>query len=157
MDKTILEKLADRCQAQKYLLTSAESCTGGLVSQMITSLAGSSKWFDAGFVTYSNQAKNTMLGVPLDLINKYGAVSLEVAAAMAVGALEKSQAHYSLAITGIAGPTGGSPEKPVGTVCFAWAYSDKIKTEKCLYTGDRDAIREQAAEYALQQLIEILG
>lgn len=157
MDKILLEKLAQRCQAQNYLLASAESCTGGLVSQMLTSLAGSSKWFDAGFVTYSNQAKNTLLGVPLDLINEYGAVSLEVAAAMAAGALEKSQAHFSLAITGIAGPTGGSPEKPVGTVCFAWANSDNIKTEMSLFAGDRDAIRQQAAEFALQQLTEILG
>jgi nicotinamide-nucleotide amidase len=120
-----LEKLAERL-GQRLLergecLAAAESCTGGWLAQSVTAIAGSSAWFDRGFVTYSNAAKIDMLGVPENTLNRHGAVSEAVARAMAQGALAHSRADWTVAITGIAGPGGGSPEKPVGTVCFAWA------------------------------------
>lgn len=153
--KTI-EKLAVLLRAENACLATAESCTGGLLSQQLTAQAGSSAWFDAGFVTYSNRAKTAMLGVPLDLINQYGAVSLEVAKAMARGACQQSQAQYSVAITGIAGPTGGSQDKPVGTVCFAWQLNTKIQRERIVFSGNREAIRHQAATFAIEQLITFM-
>lgn len=147
-----IEKLAELLRRENACLVTAESCTGGLVSQQLTAVAGSSAWFDAGFVTYSNHAKATMLSVPLDLINQYGAVSLEVATAMARGACQHSQAQYSIAITGIAGPAGGSPDKPVGTVCFSWLLNTHIEQARVLFSGSREAIRQQAATFAIEQL-----
>lgn len=108
---------------KSLMVATAESCTGGLVAAAITDVAGSSGWFERGFVTYSNEAKSTMLGVPAKLIRDYGAVSEEVAHAMAEGALLNSRAQVALSITGVAGPTGGTPEKPVGMVCFGWSLS----------------------------------
>lgn len=155
------ETLGQALQARGWQLALAESCTGGMVAQSVTAIAGSSAWFDRGFVTYSNAAKNEMLGVPNTLIDEFGAVSEPVAEAMALGALQRSQAQLSAAITGIAGPGGGSPHKPVGTVCFAWAYRENDGThettvvETRYFEGDRADIREQAASYSLAGLLKI--
>ena len=143
--------------ANKRVLATAESCTGGWAAQVITHTAGSSAWFDRGFVTYSNEAKVEMLGVPAETLAEFGAVSQETAADMAGGALKNSNAMFSLAITGIAGPTGGSPGKPVGTVCFAWCRrGDKADAETRQFAGDREAIRRQAVVHALQGLLRRL-
>ena len=157
----ILDNLSEQCLKQNQLITTAESCTGGLVAKLITDRAGSSQWFERGFVTYSNQAKTDMLGVDTALINQWGAVSEPVAAAMAEGALQHSQAQYALAITGIAGPGGGSAEKPVGLVWFAWSCwqaNDSISTitEQQIFAGDRQEVRTQAATFALQHLLPLL-
>lgn len=136
----------------------AESCTGGLVAAAITDIAGSSQWFDRGFVTYSNEAKQQMLGVPATMITKHGAVSEFVVQAMAEGALVESNGHLSVAISGIAGPGGGSLEKPVGTVWFAWAsHSQPTQTHCKVFKGDRLAIREQAVNVALEGLIRSIN
>lgn len=136
-------------------LAAAESCTGGWLAQSVTAIAGSSTWFDRGFVTYSNAAKVDMLGVPESTLERHGAVSEAVARAMAQGVLTHSRADWSVAITGIAGPGGGSPEKPVGTVCFAWARKDGgCEAQSCLFSGDRAAVREQSVRYALNGLID---
>lgn len=142
--------LGHALQEKGWQLALAESCTGGMIAQSVTAIAGSSAWFDRGFVTYSNAAKTEMLAVPKALIAEYGAVSEPVAKAMAAGALVHSQAHISGAVTGIAGPGGGSPQKPVGTVCFAWALRDgdegnHIVVETRHFNGDRTQVREQAA------------
>jgi nicotinamide-nucleotide amidase len=139
---------------RRLLIATAESCTGGWVAQVITHTAGSSAWFDRGFVTYSNEAKVDMLGVGQEILEKFGAVSQETAAAMAAGALKNSNALISLAITGIAGPAGGSPGKPVGTVCFAWCRVDETaEAESLIFVGDREAIRRQAVIHALRGLL----
>ncbi|WP_198265070.1 CinA family protein [sulfur-oxidizing endosymbiont of Gigantopelta aegis] len=159
MIDVILNDLAKLCLQQQLQVTTAESCTGGLVAKLMTDLPGSSQWFERGFVTYSNLAKEQMLGVETSLLSEFGAVSEEVALAMVKGALAHSQAQLALSITGIAGPGGGSDSKPVGLVCFGWAYSgDKAiiaTTEQQQFSGDRDAVRQQSALYALQKLLEI--
>jgi nicotinamide-nucleotide amidase len=123
---------------------------------VVTSVAGSSAWFDRGFVTYSNAAKQEMLGVSADTLSRYGAVSEETAREMAVGALERSQGSVALSITGVAGPTGGSKEKPVGTVCFGWARGQNIQSETCLFTGDRESVRRQSVIRALEGVLKAL-
>jgi nicotinamide-nucleotide amidase len=139
-------------------LALAESCTGGMVAAAITSIAGSSAWFDRGFVTYSNAAKMEMLDVAESTLNRYGAVSEHTATEMAIGALQHSAANISGSITGIAGPDGGSLEKPVGTVCFAWAgVNIQPITETCLFHGDRNAIRQQAAIHLMAGFLAILN
>jgi nicotinamide-nucleotide amidase len=143
-------------QAKGWLLATAESCTGGGVAQAMTEIAGSSAWFERGFVTYSNAAKTEMLNVPAELIGRVGAVSEEVAGAMAVGALANSRAQVALSTTGIAGPGGAVPGKPVGTVCFGWAVEGRIHTERLLLHGDRHAVRDQTVAHALQGLLRIL-
>lgn len=149
--------LGQALHARGWQLALAESCTGGLIAQSITAIAGSSAWFDRGFVTYSNAAKTDMLGVPAVLIDEHGAVSEEVAQAMAVGALEQSLANISGAVTGIAGPGGGSAYKPVGMVCFAWATRQpgppQVLVHTRYFTGDRQQVREQAASYLLTALL----
>ncbi len=139
---------------RRLMLVTAESCTGGGVAQALTELAGSSAWFERGFVTYSNRSKQEMLGVDAALIEHHGAVSLEVVEAMALGALAHSAAQISLAISGVAGPTGGTQQKPVGTVCFSWAI-DKInlRSELIVFKGNRRLIREQAIVHSLQGLL----
>jgi nicotinamide-nucleotide amidase len=135
-------------------LTTAESCTGGWVAQVVTHTAGSSAWFERGFITYANDAKVEMLGVAPDTLAEFGAVSEETAAEMAAGALVNSNAMISLAITGVAGPNGGSPDKPVGTVCFAWCkLGQDPETEHCRFDGDREGIRRQAVIHALEGLL----
>lgn len=139
-------------------LVAAESCTGGWLAQSVTAIAGSSTWFDRGFVTYSNAAKMDMLGVPESALARHGAVSEAVARAMAQGALVHSRADWSVAITGIAGPGGGSPDKAVGTVCFAWARKDGgCEAQTCLFSGDRASVREQSVRHALKGLIGRVG
>jgi nicotinamide-nucleotide amidase len=138
-------------------LTAAESCTGGWLAQAVTAIAGSSAWFDRGFVTYSNAAKVDMLGVPATTLERHGAVSEATARAMAQGALTHSRADWAVAITGIAGPSGGSPDKPVGTVCFAWAAKDGgCEAQTCHFTGDRAAVRQQSVRHALHGLLQRL-
>ena len=139
-------------------LATAESCTGGGVAMVVTHTAGSSDWFERGFVTYSNAAKHEQLGVPTELIARAGAVSLDTAAAMAAGALKNSRALISLAITGIAGPAGGSPDKPVGTVCFAWCFRGEIPlSRRRRFGGERESVRYQALVFALEELLAIVA
>ncbi len=157
-----LEKLSTQVGAALkqagLTLATAESCTGGWVAQVVTHTAGSSEWFDRGFVTYSNDAKRAQLGVGARTLVRYGAVSAETAVEMAAGALEKSKAMISLAITGIAGPSGGSPDKPVGTVCFAWCQRGQdavVRTHH--FSGAREAVRRQSVVFALEQLLDLIG
>jgi len=149
-------KVGRALQEKGLLLTTAESCTGGGVSQAVTEIAGSTGWFDCGFVTYSNASKTELLDVPAALIAQLGTVSEEVAAAMAKGALANSNAHVALSTTGIAGPTGAVPGKPVGTVCFGWAKGDHVHTERLVFAGDRQAVREQTVRHALQGLLRFI-
>jgi nicotinamide-nucleotide amidase len=147
-----VQTLATALLAKQWQLALAESCTGGLIAAACTDLAGSSAWFERGFVTYSNAAKIDMLGVPADLIVQHGAVSEPVAHAMAQGALQRSQAHITASVTGIAGPSGATAGKPVGMVCFGFATNQAVTTETLCFTGDRAAVRQQAAVHALQRL-----
>jgi nicotinamide-nucleotide amidase len=141
---------------KSLMLATAESCTGGLVAAAITDVSGSSGWFERGFVTYSNEAKSTMLGVPARLVRDHGAVSEEVARAMAEGALLNSRAQVALSVTGVAGPNGGTAEKPVGMVCFGWSNRITTHTETQRFRGDRGQIRRQAAEHAMRGLLELV-
>ncbi len=153
----LCEQLAQALKQRGWTLASAESCTGGLIAACCTTLSGSSDWFERGFVTYSNAAKTEMLGVPAELIERHGAVSEPVARAMALGALARSRAQIGVAVTGVAGPTGGSAEKPVGTVCFGWAISGQAWAERLRFDGDRDAVRAATVEQALRGLLERLA
>ena len=146
-------RVLEACRRRKAMLATAESCTGGMIAAALTDVAGSSDVFERGFVTYSNAAKADMLGVPAELITAHGAVSEEVARAMALGALAHSKAQVSLAVTGIAGPTGGSPDKPVGTVWFGWAVQGQAWTERLRFEDDRDAVRAATVEHALRGLL----
>ena len=147
----LAQSLGDRLKERGGLLVTAESCTGGWVAQVATSLAGSSAWFERGFVTYSNAAKEELLGVRRETLERHGAVSEETAREMALGALERSRGTLALAITGVAGPGGGSPAKPVGTVCFAWAGAGgKVRAETRHFDGDREAVRRQSVAHALR-------
>jgi len=142
---------------QNMVIATAESCTGGWVAKILTDIAGSSSAFDRGYVTYSNTAKIEMLGVSTETLEKNGAVSEATAAEMATGVVNLSQADIAVSITGIAGPSGGSDEKPVGTVCFGWATLEgDIRTETMYFDGDRNAIRLQSVQYCLQKAIEII-
>lgn len=153
----LAQELGGSLQQHGWVAATAESCTGGGVSSAITDIAGSSGWFDRAFVTYSNEAKQQMLGVEAETLAAYGAVSEAVVREMAQGALNHSAATISVAISGIAGPGGGSPEKPVGTVCFAWAdKSGWLHTETCLFDGDRNAVRQQAIEKSLSGMLQRL-
>ena len=150
----LASQVARQLQARAFMVATAESCTGGLVAAALTEIAGSSAWFERGFVTYSNHAKVEMIGVEADLIDAHGAVSEEVARAMAEGALLESRAQCALSITGIAGPGGGTRDKPVGTVCFGWAVLEEaVESETMHFAGDRAAVREQSARHALGGLL----
>ncbi|MCG2595764.1 CinA family protein [Ramlibacter sp. XY19] len=139
------------------MLATAESCTGGLIAAACTELSGSSNWFERGFVTYSNEAKTELLGVDADLIAQHGAVSEVVARAMAFGAIRHSKARVSVAVTGVAGPTGGSAEKPVGTVWFGFQVDGQLSSETRRFPGDRAAVRSATVDHALRRLLELLG
>lgn len=140
---------------RKSMLACAESCTGGWVAEAVTAIAGSSQWFERGFVTYSNAAKQELLGVKADTLRRHGAVSEAVVLEMAAGALRHSHAQASLAISGVAGPAGGSADKPVGTVCFAWALRGVAPSAQTRhFAGDREAVRRQSVIHALQGLLE---
>lgn len=138
------------------MLTLAESCTGGLASATITEIPGCSTWFERGFVTYSNTAKIEMLGVLPETLEKFGAVSEETAREMVLGALKHSHANIAISITGIAGPDGGTLEKPVGTVCFAWAFADKVVSATQIASGNRQQIRHQSTVTAFERLLKLL-
>jgi nicotinamide-nucleotide amidase len=149
-------QLAQLLPSRGLMLCTAESCTGGLIAAACTERAGSSVWFERGFVSYSNASKTDLLGVPADLIARHGAVSQEVARAMAAGALTHAQAELAVAVTGVAGPGGGSAQKPVGTVWLAWAMGSQVRTECRHFEGDRSAVRQATVARALQGLVEML-
>jgi len=144
-------------RAKGMMLATAESCTGGWVAQAVTAIGGSSEWFERGFITYSDAAKREMLGVSARTLAAHGAVSEQTAREMAAGALAHSRAQVAVAITGIAGPTGGTPEKPLGMVCFAWAAQDGVlNAETRHFTGDRESVRRQSVIAALQGVLKLL-
>lgn len=153
-----LSALAEALQGRGWRLASAESCTGGLIAAACTDLAGSSHWFDRGFVTYSNASKTEMLGVDSGLISAQGAVSEAVACAMALGAIDRSQAQVSVAVTGIAGPGGAVPGKPVGTVWIAWARRGRpARAQRCHFDGDRGEVRRATVAAALEGLLRLVS
>jgi nicotinamide-nucleotide amidase len=151
-----LLKISLKLMSDGYLLATAESCTGGLISAACTALAGSSAWFDRGFVTYSNDAKTEQLGVDAQLIAEHGAVSEPVVRAMAFGAARHSKARISVAVTGIAGPTGGSADKPVGTVWFGFSVHGTLHSEVQHFAGDRTRVREATVGHALARLVALI-
>jgi nicotinamide-nucleotide amidase len=166
----LVEQLATALQSRGFLLTTAESCTGGMIAAACTDLAGSSAWFDRGFITYSNDAKTQMLGVSSSMIRRFGAVSQEVARAMAGGAIQSiTQAmagrpypagltgHVAVAVTGVAGPGGGSDLKPVGTVCFGFCVAGAVTSSIQHFAGDRAEVRQQTVAFAFGQLLRLLG
>ncbi len=156
-----LEQLAAELGQQLLLakaqVTTAESCTGGGIAEAITRIAGSSAWFEAGYVTYSNRQKSQQLDVPPALFESVGAVSSAVVEAMVRGAQRRSDARFAVAVSGVAGPTGGSPEKPVGTVWLAWGDGELLYSLRCWFAGDRQAVRRQTVETALRGLIRLAG
>jgi nicotinamide-nucleotide amidase len=152
----ITAKLAAQLLRDGYKMATAESCTGGMIAAACTALAGSSDWFERGFVTYSNDAKIDALGVDASLIEQHGAVSELVARAMAFGAIRHSKAQVSIAVTGIAGPTGGSAAKPVGTVWFGFSVNGTLHSETQRFDGDRTAVRHSTVQHALQRVLALL-
>lgn len=156
MDEEIAlaRRAGEALRARGLRLATAESCTGGWVARALTAIAGSSDWFERGYVAYSNAAKREDLGVPAQTLERHGAVSEETARAMAAGALARARADCALAVTGIAGPAGGSAAKPVGTVCFAWARGSKMRSETRHFDGDRESVRRQSVIRALQGILE---
>lgn len=161
MPDSVLYKLAEEVgaalKARGLMLASAESCTGGWVSEAVTMIPGSSDWFERGFVTYTYISKREMLGVKEATLGNRGAVSEEVVREMAEGALARSHAQVAVAVSGVAGPSGGTPEKPVGTVCFAWGMKDgKPRSETKRFSGDRESVRRQSVEHALKGVLALL-
>ncbi len=156
MTSQSMHTLANALRAQGWTLATAESCSGGMIAARCTDLAGSSDWFERGFVTYSNAAKSDMLGVDPQLIAREGAVSEAVVRAMASGALKHSQAQVAVAVTGVAGPGGGSVAKPVGTVWFGWATPMGLVSEVQRFDGDRAQVRTATVDHALQRLVTLL-
>ena len=154
--QALTRQLAGLLLAKGHMMATAESCTGGMIAAACTDLAGSSAWFERGFVTYSNEAKTELLGVPAALITEHGAVSEPVARAMAEGALRHARAHIAVAVTGVAGPGGGSTDKPVGSVWFGWATATGVKTQLCHFDGDRQQVRQATVRHALQGLNDLL-
>src|SRR3989442_5745786 len=154
--EALARKIGQRLKATKGVLVTAESCTGGWAAQVVTSVAGSSEWFDRGFVTYSDAAKQELLGVRAETLRQHGAVSEESAREMALGALGRSHGTLALSITGVAGATGSSKEKPVGTVCFGWASGNQVRSETRLFSGDRESVRKQSVIRALQGVLQAL-
>jgi nicotinamide-nucleotide amidase len=155
--KVLARRIGERLKERDLKLVTAESCTGGWISQAVTSVSGSSAWFDRGFVTYSNEAKKELLGVRGSTLSRHGAVSRETAREMAAGALARSRAHVSIAVTGVAGPAGGTRAKPVGTVCFAWSRKrGAIESVTRHFRGGRERVRRQSVAFALKGLLERL-
>jgi len=154
---SLAKRVGERLKAEGALLVTAESCTGGWAAQAVTAIAGSSDWFERGFVTYSNDSKRELLGVRADTLARHGAVSEETAREMASGALRQSKGSLSVAVTGIAGPGGGSPAKPVGTVCFAWERENgRRHTETRRFAGNRESVRKQSVIHALKGVLKLL-
>jgi len=154
--EALAKKVGARLKAARAMLVTAESCTGGWVAQAVTSIAGSSDWFERGFVTYSNEAKQQLRGDDLSTLRKHGAVSEETAREMAEGALARAKGTLALAVTGVAGPSGGSREKPVGMVCFAWTSKKGTVVETQHFSGDRESVRRQSVIHALQGVLKAL-
>lgn len=155
--KRLAQAVGEALLARSMTLTVAESCTGGLIGGALTAIPGASTWFDRGFITYSNEAKQEMLGVCANTLREYGAVSEETAQEMAAGALAQSHADVAVAITGIAGPGGGALQKPVGLVCFAWAIQGGLaRSSTRQFSGDREAVRCQAVKAALEEVLDLL-
>ena len=153
----LARRLGQRLKAANAMLVTAESCTGGWAAQVATSVAGSSEWFERGFVTYSNASKEEVLGVRAETLRRHGAVSEQTAREMALGALERSRGTVAFSITGVAGPSGGSEDKPVGTVCFSWAGPESLlRSQTRLFTGGREAVRRQSVVHALEGVIDLL-
>ena len=146
-------RVGEELKSRRLLLSVAESCTGGGICHAITEIPGSSEWFDCGFITYSNSSKTEILEISAALLAQHGAVSEKIAAAMAEGAVSCSEAHVGISTTGIAGPSGAVPGKPVGTICFGWRVGGITHTERKVFSGDRKAVREQTVNYALQKLL----
>ena len=154
--QALCAELAEALLARGWMLATAESCTGGLIAGACTELSGSSRWFERGFVTYSNEAKSESLGVDPALLQAHGAVSEVVARAMAFGAVRHSRAQAGVAVTGVAGPTGGSADKPVGTVWFGFSVDGRLHSETRRFEGDRQAVRRATVEHALARLLDLL-
>lgn len=152
----LAQALGERLRARRALLVTAESCTGGWVAQAVTAIAGSSEWFERGFVVYSNEAKQELLGVSSETLKVHGAVSEQTARELAQGALRHSRGTIALAVTGVAGPAGGSAAKPVGFVCFGWATADRVKSEQRRFSGDRESVRRQSVVHALEGVLRTL-
>ena len=152
----LVKQTADLLHQKHWMLATAESCTGGMIAAACTDLAGSSVWFERGFVTYSNEAKADLLGVDASLIATQGAVSQAVVEAMAAGAVARSKAQVSVAVTGVAGPGGGTPAKPVGTVWFGWSVGGQIRSERRQFDGGRAEVRAATVQHALQTLVLLL-
>lgn len=153
----IARKVGQKLKSSRAMLVTAESCTGGWVAQAVTSIAGSSDWYERGFVTYSNDSKQELLGVRSETLARHGAVSEETAREMAQGALARSKGTVALAVTGVAGPGGGSAAKPVGMVCFAWASKHAVQSETRRFSGDRESVRKQSVIRALEGVLEQLA
>ena len=152
----LARKVGAALKSRGLMLVTAESCTGGWAAMALTAIPGSSEWFERGYVTYSNAAKQEALGVSGSTLRRHGAVSEETAREMAAGALKKSGGQVALAITGVAGPAGGTPDKPVGTVCFAWTDGSKMRSATKRFDGDRERVRRQSVVHALQEVLELL-
>jgi nicotinamide-nucleotide amidase len=151
----LARKVGEALKAKGLKLVTAESCTGGWVAMALTAIPGSSDWFERGYVTYSNAAKREDLGVAEDTLQRHGAVSEATAREMAGGALKRG-GQVALAVTGVAGPSGGTPGKPVGMVCFAWAHGSKMQSETRRFDGDRESVRRQSVLHALHRVLELL-
>lgn len=150
----LAQRVGSALQAKGYMMTTAESCTGGWVAQAITAVPDSSEWFERGFVTYTHLAKQEMLGVTAATLDAHGAVSEQTAREMAQGALARSHAPVAVAVTGVAGPSGGTPQTPVGTVCFGWGVKGGvIQTATQQFAGNREAVRRQAVAFALERVL----
>ncbi|MGH8559375.1 MAG: CinA family protein [Methylococcales bacterium] len=153
---SLAEQIGTRLLDRRHRLVVAESCTGGWIAKCVTDVAGSSQWFDCGFVTYSNEAKVKLLGLSDSLLNRYGAVSREAVRQMAAGALAQSQAQFAVAVSGIAGPGGGMESKPVGTVCFAWQLAGKpCHTEVHQLAGNRSTVREKSVIIVFDGILSV--
>ena len=157
MNTELVTEVAEKLSRLNWMLATAESCTGGMIAAQCTDLAGSSAWFDCGFVSYSNHSKTQLLGLDSKLLLQHGAVSQAVAMAMALGAVARSQAHVSVAVTGIAGPGGATADKPVGTVWLAWVVDGEVSSERQQFQGDRQAIRQATTVHALKGLLARLS
>lgn len=152
----LAQRVGAALKARGLRLATAESCTGGWAAMALTAIPGSSDWFERGYVTYSNAAKQEDLGVAADTLRQHGAVSEAVAREMAAGAMKRARAQVALAITGVAGPTGGTKDKPVGLVCFAWAQGSKMTSQTRRFDGDRESVRRQSVLHALERVLELL-
>jgi nicotinamide-nucleotide amidase len=155
---TLAEKVGFALRKRKLMLATAESCTGGWISEAVTMVPGSSDWFERGFVTYTYISKREMLGVRQATLGRHGAVAEEVVREMASGAIARSHAQVSVAVSGVAGPSGGTPDKPVGTVCFAWcAKNRRPRSETKHFPGDREAVRRQSVVHALKGVLALIA